>query len=284
MQIDPNYAAAYAALAGQTCVEAIFGFSRPLQGFAKAREAALKALELDPTLADAHASLAFARVHGEWKWREAEEGIRHALELNPSAAWVRHTFAHFLLYENRGKESAEECNRALEYSPFDAGMVVCTAWHEAWAGEYDKALASIRRAFSIEAENKDAMLIVGWVYEQKGMFQEAVSAFEKSPLSTLRTASMAHALALWGKRQPAERLLAQLLEDSHKQYVSAYDIAVVYNGLGDRDRAFEWLNNAYEEHSGFLLYIRSDPRMKMLQRDPRFKDLLRRMGSPNLKA
>jgi len=284
VQIDPNYAAAYAGLAGQACMRALYGFTQPLPGFAKAREAALKALELDPTLADAHGTLALARVHGEWNWREGEEGMRRALELNPSAPWVRHVFAHFLLYENRSKESAEECRRAFEYDPFDADLVVCTAWHEAWAGNYDKALASIRRAFSIQAENKGAMLIVGWAYEQKGMFPEAVSAMEKFFPCGVRTAAIAHALALWGKRQAAEQFLAQLVEDSKTQYVPAYDIAVVYAGLGDRDRAFEWLNKAYKEHSGFLLYIRSDPRMKLLRGDSRFQDLLRRMGAPNLTA
>jgi tetratricopeptide (TPR) repeat protein len=163
-------------------------------------------------------------------------------------------------------------------------MVVCTAWHEAWAGDYDKALASIRRAFSIQAENKGAMLIVGWAYEQKGMFPEAVSAMEKFYPSSARTASMAHALALWGKRDAAEQFLAQLLEDSKKKYVSAYDIAVVYSGLGDRDSAFEWLNKACEEHAGFLPYIRSDPRMKVVGGDPRLKDVLRRMGFRNRPA
>ena len=284
VQIDPNYASAWAALAGSTCMAAQFGSIPPIQGFTKAGEAASKALELDPTLADAHATLALARVHGEWKWREGEEGMRRALELNPSNAWVRHIFAHFLLYENRSKESAEECDRALEYDPFDPDMVVCTAWHEAWAGDYDKALASIRRAFSIQAENKGAMLIVGWAYEQKGMFSEAVSAMEKFFPSSARTASMAHALALWGKRQAAEQLLAQLLEDSRKKYVSAYDVAVVYAGLGDRDRAFEWLNKACEEHAGFLPYIRSDPRMKAVRGDPRLQDVLRRIGFRNRTA
>jgi TolB-like protein len=283
-QIDPNYAPAWAGLAGSTCVAAVFGFIPPLQGFAKAKEAATKAVELDPTLADAHSTLAFARLHGEWKWREAEEGIRHALQLNPSNAWARHMFAHFLLWDNRARESAEECNRAFEYSPFDPDMVVCTAWHEAWAGDYDKAIASIRRAFSWDAENKGAMLVMGWAYEQKGMFQEAVSALEKSPAGTGRTASMAHALALWGKRQVAERLLAQLLEDSKKKYVSAYDIAVVYSGLGNRERAFEWLNKAYNEHAGMMPYVRSDPRLKPLRGDRRFQDILRRMGSRNLTA
>jgi tetratricopeptide (TPR) repeat protein len=237
VQIDPNYAAAHAGLAGQELMRALFGFTRPLPGFSKAAQSAAKALELDPTLANAHGTLAMARVHGEWKWREGEEGLRRALKLNPSAPWARHVFAHFLLYENRDQESAEECRRALEYDPFDPDLIVCTAWHEAWAGDYDKALASIRRAFSIQAENKGAMLIVGWAYEQKGMFAEAMSAMEKFFPCSVRTAAIAHVLAEWGKREAAERILAQLLEESKTKYVSAYENAVVHAGLGDRDRA-----------------------------------------------
>jgi hypothetical protein len=113
------------------------------------------------------------------------------------------------------------------------------------------------------------------------MFPDAVSAMEKFFPCAVRTASIAHVLAMWGKRDTAEHLLAQLLEDSKTKYVPAYDIAVVYTGLGDSHAAFEWLNKAYEEHSGFLPYIRSDGRMKVLRGDPRFHDLLRRMGSPN---
>jgi TolB-like protein/tetratricopeptide (TPR) repeat protein/predicted Ser/Thr protein kinase len=284
VQIDPTYASAHAALAGRKLVSAIFGFTPPMEGYQQAKETASKALQLDPTLADAHSTLALAKLHAEWKWREAEEGMLHALALDPNNVWVRHMFAHFLLWDNRSKESAEECSRALDYAPTDPDMVVCTAWHQAWAGEYDQALAAIRGAFSIHAENRGAMLIVGWAYEQKGMFPEAISAMEKFFPCSARTASMAHALAVWGNQFNAEQLLDQLLNDSKKKSVSAYDIAVVYVGLGDHDRAFDWLNKACEEHAGFMPYIRSDPRLKPLRADRRFQNLLRRMGCRNLSA
>lgn len=284
VRIDPTYASAHAALAGQKLVSAIFGFTPPMEGFQKAKEMASHALRLDPTLPEAHSTLALAKLHGEWKWREAEEGMRHALALDPNNVWVRHIFAHFLLWDNRSKESAEECSRALDSAPTDPDMIVCTAWHEAWAGAYDQALAAIRGAFSIQAENRGAMLIVGWAYEQKGMFPEAISAMEKFFPCSSRTASMAHALAVWGKRPNAEQLLDQLLNDSKKKYVSAYDIAVVYVGLADRERAFDWLNKAFDEHAGFMLYIRSDPRLKPLRSDPRFADLVRRLGCRNISA
>jgi tetratricopeptide (TPR) repeat protein len=164
-----------------------------MEGFQKAKEMAAHALQLDPTLPDAHSTLALAKLHGEWKWREAEEGMLHALALDPNNVWVRHIFAHFLLWDNRSKESAEECRRALDYAPTDPDIIVCTAWHDAWAGAYDQALAAIRGAFSIQAENRGAMLIVGWAYEQKGMFPEAISAMEKFFPCSSRTASLAHA-------------------------------------------------------------------------------------------
>jgi Tfp pilus assembly protein PilF len=247
-------------------------------------DAAAKAVELDSTLADAHAALAVAKLHLEWKWREAEDGFRRAVKLDPGNAGVRHGFAHFLLWANRGKESAEECSHALEHDPFDPDLMACVGWHDLWAGDYDKAIASSRRALSFDPHQGLASLVMGWSYEQKGMFEEAISSLEKSFPSTPRTASVAHALARSGKKQAAEDLLGQLLEDSKKKYVSAYDFAVVYTGLGDNDRGLGWLNKAFDEHSGFMVYVYLDPRLKSLRPDARFQDLLRRMGFADRKA
>src|SRR5262249_20209851 len=113
---------------------------------------------------------------------------------------------------------------------------------------------------------------------------EAISSLEKAFPSTPRTASVAHALARSGKQGAASEVLTQLLEDSQKKYVSPYDIAVIYTGLGDNDRALDWLSKAYEEHSGFMVYVYLDPRLKTLRRDARFRDLLRRMGFRNQSA
>lgn len=277
VELDPYYAPAYVSLAGQVYLAALFGFVPPLPAFKKALDAASKAVELDNTLADAHAMLALAKLHAQFKWREAEDGFRRATKLDPGNAGVHHGFAHFLLWANRGRESADECSLALEHDPYDPDLMACKGWHELWAGNYDAAIESSRRALSF-GDHGLASLVMGWTYEQKGMYPEGIAALQKAFPSTPRTASVAHALARSGKRAAAEDLLAQLLEDAKKKYVSAYDFGVIYTGLGDNPRALEWFDKAYEEHSGFLVYAFLDPRLRSLRSDARFQDLLHRVG------
>ncbi|HLJ17295.1 MAG TPA: protein kinase [Bryobacteraceae bacterium] len=284
VQLDPYYAPAYVRLADKLYLPALWGFTPPHPAFDQMLEAASKAVDLDGTLADAHAALATAKLHTQWKWGDAENSFRRAVQLEPNNADVRHGFAHFLLWAGRGKESAEQCNIAQELDPFDADLMACRGWHDLWAGEYEQAIASSQRALSFNPKHGLALLVMGWAYEQKKMFQEAISSLEKAFPSTPRAASVAHALALSGKQQAAGDVLTQLLENSKKKYVSPYDIAVIYTGLGDNERALEWLSKAYEEHSGFMVYVYLDPRFKPLRRNARFQDLLHRMGFRNQSA
>ena len=279
IELDPYYAPAYVALAGKIYLGALFGF-RPPEAFTRVIDLASKAVDLDPTFANAHATLALGKLHAQFKWREAEDGFRLATKLDPGNAGVRHGFAHFLLWANRGKESAEECNIAQQLDPFDADLLACRGWHDLWAGAYDQAIESARRALSF-GDNGLASLVMGWTYEQKGMFQEGISALQKAFPSTPRTASVAHALARSGKRNAAEDLLGQLLEDAKKKYVSAYDFGVIYTGLGDNGRALQWFEKAYDEHSGFLVYASLDPRLKPVRSEARFQGMLRRIGFLN---
>jgi Flp pilus assembly protein TadD len=239
---------------------------------------------LDPTQASAHASLALGKLHLQWSWSEAEEGFRRALRLNPADDDVRHFFAHLLLWSGRGGQSARECGRALELDPFNPDLVSCLGFHYLLAGDQDKALEATRQALAFDPKHGWALMTLGWIYEQKGKFQEALSAFRKSWDGTLKTASIAHVFARSGNRPTAEKVLGELLAESKRKYISPYDIAVIYAGLDDKERAFEWLNTAYEEHSGFLLFVSSDPRFKPLRPDPPFQDLLRRMRFPNRQA
>ncbi len=282
IELDPYYAPAYTASAGKMYLGALFGF-RPPQTFTRVIDLASKAIGLDATFADAHALLALGKLHARFQWREAEEGFRLATKLDPGNAGVRHGFAHFLLWANRGQESAEECNKAQQLDPFDPDLMACRGWHDLWAGDYDQAIESARRALSF-GDNGLAALVMGWTYEQKGMFQEGISALEKAFPSTPRTASVAHALARSGKRAAAEDLLGQLQEDAKKKYVSAYDFGVIYTGLGDTGRALEWFEKAYAEHSGFMVYAYLDPRLKPLRSEARFQGILRQMGFRNQKV
>jgi serine/threonine protein kinase/tetratricopeptide (TPR) repeat protein len=284
IQIDPYYAPAYAGLAGQLYYPALGGEVPPLEGFGGMMDAASKAVELDPTLASAHAELALAKLHREYKWADAEASFRRAIQLDPSDADARHDFAHLLLKMNRGPESVEECNRAVEVDPFNPLLISCLGWHDLWNGNYDHAIESTRRALTFQPNFGWALTIMGWAYEQKGMYQEASAVLQKSWAGTLRTASMAHVFALSGNRPAAAKLLEELLDQSKGKYVSAYDIASIYTGLGDLPRALEWLDKAYQEHSGFMPYVSLDPRFKPLRRDERFQGLLHRMGLPNQTA
>ncbi|MEO8050234.1 MAG: protein kinase [Acidobacteriota bacterium] len=279
IELDPYYPRAYVALAGKIYLGALFGF-RPPQAFARVVDLASKAVDLDPLLADAHAILALGKLHAQFRWREAEEGFRRAVKLDPGNAAVHHGFAHFLLWANRGKESAEECSLALDHDPYDPDLMACKGWHDLWAGNYDSAIESTRRSLNF-GDNGLASLVMGWTYEQKGMYQESISALQKAFPSTPRTASVAHALARSGKRDAAEDLLSQLLDDAKKKYVSAYDFGVIYTGLGDNGRALDWFDKAYQEHSGFLVYALLDPRLKPLRGEARFQALLHRVGWTN---
>jgi tetratricopeptide (TPR) repeat protein len=283
IQIDPYYAPAYVGLAYDTYFPALFGAVPPMPAFANVMDAASKAVELDSTLADAHAAMALAQLHTQWKWRAARQSFLHATQLDPNNAGVLHTFAHFLLWANRGKESAETCDRALTLDPFDADLIACMGWHSLWAGDYDQAIENSRRALKFDPKQGLAGLVMGWTYEQKGMYQEALSALQKASGGG-PSSSVAHALALSGRREAAQDILDKMSQDSAKKYVSPYDIAVIHTGLGENDRAMEWLNKAFDEHSGFLVYVYLDPRLKSLHRDARFQDLLRRMGFENQHA
>ncbi len=284
VQLEPYWAQAYLGLANQPYLPALFGARPPQPAFNQMLDAAAKAVELDDTLADAHATLALARLRTQWKWDEAEAGFRRAVQIEPNNPGVRHGFAHFLMWAGRGKESAEQCNFAQELDPFDADLLGCRAWHDLWAGEYDRAIEYSRRALAFNPKQGLAPLIMGWTYEQKGMFPEAISSFQQVFASSLRTASVGHALALSGKPEAAGDLLTQLMDDSRKKYVSPYDIAVIYAGLGDPSNAVLWLEKAFEEHAGLMVYVFLDPRFKPLRGNAKFRAILRDMGFRAQKA
>lgn len=285
VQIDPGYAAAFAALASQLYIPGLYGIAPPQVMFPRIMQAASRALELDKTLGSAHAFLALSQLHLQWKWAEPEDSFRRAVRLDPANADVRHAFSHFLLWTGRAGESAQECDRAVELDPFNSTLIACQGWHALYAGGYDQALAATLRALTFDENDFWALSVMGWAYEAKGMFQEALSAAQKSRFNIpMKTASIAHMFARSGNPGAAQKILEDLLATTKTKYVSAYDIAVVYAGLDNQGQAFDWLNKGYQEHSGFMVYMNSDPRLQPLRGDPRFQDLLHRMGFPNRQA
>jgi serine/threonine protein kinase/tetratricopeptide (TPR) repeat protein len=284
IKIDPGFALAYTKIASAYFDSGLFGDIPPREAFSKMKQAALKALEKDDTLGEAHGYLAVAWLHNDLNWAEAEKEFKRAFELNPSLAMIHHLYAHFLMAMDRTEESMSEIRLADVLDPFSWDRSQCFGWHCLFTKGYDEAIMMAREGVRMDPKNAWAHVILGWSYEQKSMikeatveFQDALSAWKDN---SLPLAGLGHVYGISGRTKEAREILEKLLEMSKQRYVPAYDIAVAYMGLGETPQAFEWLSKAYEERSGFLVYIKCDRRFDGLRSDPRYEALLKRIGLP----
>jgi TolB-like protein/Tfp pilus assembly protein PilF len=284
IQLDPDFALAYTKIANGYFFSGLFGAVPPREAFSKMKEAALKALEKDDTLGEAHSYLALARLHYDLNWTEAEKEFKRALELNPSLSYTHHLYAHFLMAMDRTQESMAEVKLASELDPFSADMNLCFGWHCLSTADYDEAIGLARKGVQMDPNNAWAQVILGWAYEQKSMIKEALVEFQNAVShwkdGSLPLAALGHAYGIAGQKKEAQEILEKLQEKAKRTYVPAYDIAAVYVGLGEKAQAFEWLSKALEERSGFLIYIKCDRRFDGLRSDPRYEALLKRIGLP----
>ncbi len=239
-------------------------------------------MRLDTTLAEAHASLAMLRFNYDWDWSGTEQEFNRALELNPSYGPAHHFYAHFLMAMGRVDESLAESKKALESDPLDLAINMHPGWHYYFARQPDRAIEFTRKALELYPNAAMGHWYLGQAFEQKGTFSDAVT--ELRIASTLYgnrplfLSFLGHAYALAGKRSEAMAILHELARQSSHHYVSAYSVATVYAGLGNRDQAFTWLRKAMDERSPYLIYLKTEPRLDPLRADPRFADLLRHIG------
>jgi serine/threonine-protein kinase len=281
LQIQPDYAAAHAAIAGYYAILPFYSSLSPAEVFPKARAEAEKSLEIDESLPEAHASLAYIRAYYEWDWPKAEQEFRRALELRPSYADAHFSFSRFLAAAGRMDEAIAEIRRAQELDPRSVPLKANTALLFYFSGRYDEALEQL---FEVRKLDPNLPLVhwgIGLTYEQKGQQEQAIEALRKATSlskSLNMQSSLGHAYARFGKRAEAQAILDMLRERSKESYVPSYFSALIYSGLGDKDRAFEWLERAFQERSTVLAYLRLDPRLAPLRSDPRFAELLRRIG------
>ena len=284
VRIDPDFALAYTKIASSYFYAGLFGDIAPREAFSKMKAAALKALEKDDTLGEAHGFLAVAWLHNDLNWAEAEKEFKRAFVLNPSLAQIHHLYAHYLMAMNRTDESMSEIKLAEQLDPFSWDQSQCFGWHCLFTKGYDDAVMMALDGVRSNPDNSWAHVILGWAYEQKSMIKEAVAEFQSAIAQwkngSIPLAGLGHAFGVSGREKEAREVLARLLEMSKRIYVPAYDVAVVHMGLGERDQALEWLAKAYEERSGFLVYIKCDRRFDALHSDPRFESLLKRVGLP----
>jgi TolB-like protein/Tfp pilus assembly protein PilF len=283
---DPKYALAYAGLADSY---ALLGSRRlagvdPREAMLKAKEAARKAIHLDPTLAEAHASLAFVSFQFDWDWRRAETEFRRAIDLNPNAAITHHRYAMYLATMSRMDEATLEISRAQELDPLSPIIYTARGRVLHFQRDYDAAIAYHRRALAIDPHFVEAHFNLGMIYEQKSMLREAISQFRKvirfvGKTSSYWSAGLGHAYGLAGMKRQALKILHQLQGLAFpKSSVSPFDIAWVYLGLGEKDAALLWMKKALEERCSPLVYQNVEPALDPLRPDHRFQDLLRRIG------
>jgi tetratricopeptide (TPR) repeat protein len=285
---DPSYAAPYSGLAD--CY-VLFGSSFDVGGLApsevqpKAKSAALKALELDSSLSDAHNSLAYVKLTYDWDWQGAEAEFRRSLQLNPGYAHGHHWYAHLLLSAGRRDEALAESNRALELDPVSPIINLHLGWHYLYTKQYDRALEQLAKTLELDPNYALAHWYRGLAYEQKKMYGEALREMNRAkdllPGNLAVQSDIGHVYAISGDKSNAERVIAELKHESGRRYVNQYELALIYVGLGQNDHAFESLDRAYREHSDQLIYLAVDPRLDSIRSDARFTELVRLVGIPN---
>jgi TolB-like protein/DNA-binding winged helix-turn-helix (wHTH) protein/Tfp pilus assembly protein PilF len=284
---DPHYALAYAGLADCYSIigSAIVGTVPAADVAPKARAAALKSLELDSTLAEAHTSLATVRFNYDWDWNSAASGFRRAVELNPSYATAYQRNSLYLMSMGRTSESVAEMNRAHELDPLSISTNFSLGWRFYMAREYDQAIEQLRNTIDMDPIFVLPHLVLGQAYEQKKAFDQAISELRRaadiSQNSPPVLAALARTYAVSGKTTEARNLLDQLMQQAKKQYVSPFYVAVVYAGLGENDKAMDWLEKAYRDHSNAIVFLKVDPQLDTLRSNPRFHELQRKLRLPD---
>jgi eukaryotic-like serine/threonine-protein kinase len=278
-RIAPDWAPPRVGLANYYTSLPFFTDVPPAEVLPKARAALARALELDETLAEAHAANAYIRAYYEWDWRAAEQEFRRALELRPSYADAYFSYSRFLASRRRLDEAIAQLGRAVELDPLSLPLLANRALLDYFAGRYDEAGGRLREILKSDSTDVTSKWGLALVAEQQGRPGEAIAILEPiSGTSFNRRSSLGHAYAAAGRRTQARSVLAGLRAAAIRSYVPSYWFALLHAGLGQRDSALRYLERAYEERSTVLAYLLIDPRLAPLRDDPRFQALARRLG------
>jgi TolB-like protein/DNA-binding winged helix-turn-helix (wHTH) protein/Flp pilus assembly protein TadD len=281
---DPNFALAYTGMAQSYNALGNFNVLRPNEVFPKARSAAMTAVKLDDLLAEAHTALAVVKLTYDWDWSGAEREFKRAIELNPSDSEAHFEYGFHLTVRGQFDEAVAEMRRAQELDPVSLVKITGLAQVLLTARRYDETIQLCGNALEMDPNLGFAHWLLGYAYMWKGMYEPAIVAFRKSiPLSgdsPDEPAALGLAYALSGKSGEARKILEELKQRSTRKYLSPAVIATLHAALGEKDQAFGSLDKAYDERDNLLVLLNVEPIFDPLRSDPRFSNLLRRVGFP----
>ncbi len=284
LDVDPAYAVAYSGIADSYTQLGYLSLVAPREVFPKAREAAGKALELDASLAEPHASLAYEKFYFDWDWPGAEREFQRAIELNPNYATAHDWYAYLLTATGRLPEARAQIKRAHELDPLSVPIESDMGFLLHYSYEQDRAAEELRKALEMNPQYPPAHLFLGRVYQAKGLYEQAIAEYQATgPLKEWvpTVAAIGYVYGVMGKRREALQVLSNLEARSKKEYVTAYGVALVHAALGDKDRAFAWLEKGVEERTHWLVWLERDLRWEPIRSDSRFAALIKRVGFPS---
>ena len=281
---DRNYALAYTGVADSYVLLGWNSYLPSERAFPKGKVAAMTALRLDPDLAEAHTSWAALLWLHDWQWEEAQTEFKRSLELAPTYPTANHWYGEYVMTMGRHVEAIARIKSGQQLDPFSLIINVAVGWSLYHAGRFDEALKQLRRTVELDPNYPVTYWILGLVLRKTSCYELAIAEGEKavklSGGSPMMRAALAHTFASAGKTTEALQMLDDLTILAKQKYVAPHFIAGIHIGLGENDRAMEYLERSWEEHSHWLIYLHMDPSMDALRDDPRFQNLLRRVGLP----
>jgi serine/threonine protein kinase/Tfp pilus assembly protein PilF len=283
---DPAYALAYAGLADCYVLLGWNSYLPPKDAFPKGKAAALTALQFDPNLSEAHTPLAAVLWLHDWQWQEAQKEFKRSLELNPSYPTANHWYAEYVMTMGRQVEAIAQMRNSQTLDPLSLIINVAIGWANYMARRYDEAREQLLQTIELDPNYPVTYWILGLLYSATGRYELSITEGEKgvnlSGGSPLMRAALAYSYGKAGRTKEALQILDDLTKLAERKYVAPHFFAGIHSGLGENDRALEYLEKSYEEHSHWLIYLHIDPSMDDSRNDPRFQDLLRRVGLPAL--
>ncbi len=282
--LDPGFAAAYSGLADCYATMGSLSYLAPIDAFPVARRYATRALELDPSLAEAHASLGFVQLYFDWNWPAADAEFQRSIALDPGYPATHQWYGIYLMAAARPAAALAEMHRARQRDPLSLPINTDIGFCHYYAGQYMEATKQLQFVLELSSDFPPAHLWLGRTYQELGQYDDAITAFrhveDRLPEWPVPRAARGFVEAIAGRTDDALTTLGKLKSLSERKFVTSYGLALVHAALGETDAAFAWLDQAFAERSHWLVWLRLDPRWKTLRFDPRFAECINRVGYP----